>query len=417
LRIALSSNKESITAQTPEREKSNLANAKIKKVAKGGYFRQENTVPGFKITAADGSSVEIEPGGFYFNTKARGRRIMITSLSNAAHRVYACLELATMGFQQELAVIMERGKIRHLRPADVVEQTGLSKQHVRRAFEELEDAGLAKRESDDGNGLRNGHVRLYSWAEPHPTAEIKEVASRGHFPDWFPSSWQPLKSLMKRLRLVLSIDEVAVHDYLQKGEAAARDYESSKKVAMEFLRSVCASRRYKEERTERTSEKTFKSAAAASSRAQEQEQDDAVASRASSGPSQANLILEALSEYGEPDLGTERILVKGCRAEAIDATAEEIVHFVHLKGKAINSRIDNPIGLLVATVPRFFSGNFRANLPSELLKRRVEREKKREEPWAPHQARKAQAMEEFMQRTIEDLEEARRTREEAESHA
>jgi hypothetical protein len=420
LEVALKLNNESIPVQPPESiEKSNITvnSAKIKKVAARGYFREDKTTHGFTIMAADGSTVEIEPGEFYFNTKARAKSMMLNALSNAAHRVYACMELATMGFQRELAVIMERGKVRNLRPADVVEQTGLSKQHVRRAFEELEGAGLAKRESDDGSGLRNGHVRLYSWAEPHPTAKIKIIGSSGYLPDWFPSSWDPLKPLLKSLRLVLSTDEVAARDYLQEGEAVARDYENAKKVATQFLQRVCAPRCNKEERTERTSEITFRSAATASSGIEEQEPSDAVGRRTSSDASQENLIRKALSEYGELDPGAERTLAKACGAGALDATVEEIVHFIHLKGKAINSRIDNPIGLLVATVPLFFRGDFRANLPSELLKRRVEREKQHEEPFDLYQARKARAMEEFMRRTMDDLEEEHRQREEAERHA
>ena len=36
--------------------------------------------------------------------------MMQNSLSSEARQVYACLELATMGLQQELAVVMERAR-------------------------------------------------------------------------------------------------------------------------------------------------------------------------------------------------------------------------------------------------------------------------------------------------------------------
>jgi hypothetical protein len=57
----------------------------------------------FKITGADGERIDIPAGEYYFNTKARARRMMLNFLSPEARRVYACMELATMGFQQELS--------------------------------------------------------------------------------------------------------------------------------------------------------------------------------------------------------------------------------------------------------------------------------------------------------------------------
>jgi len=212
------------------------------------------------IKGADGKIIEIEGGQYYINTKARVRYVMKIDLSNEASRVYACLELATMGWQQELAVIKtDRGKPRPLAPSDIMKQTGLRKQSISRAFRELEDAGLAKRESDDGNGLRNGHMRLYSWAQPHPTAGTKKVNTRDTFPAWFPDSWAPLKKLITRLRLKVTINEVAARDYLIEGEEAARAYQNGQEVAARFLERVCAQSKWpahnKEERTERKEEK------------------------------------------------------------------------------------------------------------------------------------------------------------------
>ena len=189
----------------------------------------------FRIKGADGRTIEVKYGEYYFNTKARGRRMMQNSLSGHARQVYACLELATMGFLQELAVIRENGKTRELAPIDISKQTGLSDQNVRRALAELEDAGLAKRESDDGGPLRHGHVRIYSWAEPWPPAKPDKLVARDYFPEWFPESWEPLKPLIKRLKLSFSIDEVVAPDYLEEGAQAARDYQKAEKVVLEFL--------------------------------------------------------------------------------------------------------------------------------------------------------------------------------------
>ncbi|MDZ4801074.1 MAG: helix-turn-helix domain-containing protein [Bryobacteraceae bacterium] len=168
----------------------------------------------FEIRGEGGDTIAVRAGEYYFNTKARARRMMLNSLSSDARRAYACLELATMGYQQELAVLMERGKQRPLTPGGIVRQTGLSKQNLRRALEELEAAGLAERRADDGGPLRNGHMTIYSWAtlRPRPKEE-KGSRARLPFPDWFPASWEPLKPLITRLKLDLAIDEVGARDF------------------------------------------------------------------------------------------------------------------------------------------------------------------------------------------------------------
>lgn len=210
----------------------------------------------FKIQGADGSTVAIDAGEYYVNTKARARRMMLNSLSSEARRVYACLELATMAFRQELAVTMERGKQRPLVPSDVARQTELSKRDVRRGFEELEHAGLAKREADDGNALRRGHLRLYSWAEPRPAALVQNnEAARCRIPDWFPESWEPLKPLLKRLKLSISTDTEPEPGLLEEGEEVARCLIEAEKAAARFLKRVSAQPKKaalnKEERNER----------------------------------------------------------------------------------------------------------------------------------------------------------------------
>jgi DNA-binding transcriptional ArsR family regulator len=197
---------------------------------------------GFKIRGADGKPVVVPDGQYYFNPKARVRRMMLNSLSSEARRGYACLELATMGFQQELAVVaIGKDKTRPMTPSDIVEQTGLSKQHVRRALAELEAEGLAERRAaDGGTALQKGQVRIYSWAVPRTAGSKNGSRARLPFPDWFPKSWEPLKPFITRLKLQISIDEVAARDYLSEGEEAARAYQKAEKVVTRFLERVCA---------------------------------------------------------------------------------------------------------------------------------------------------------------------------------
>jgi DNA-binding transcriptional ArsR family regulator len=216
---------------------------------------------GFKLKAADGTVIEVPDGEYYFNTKARGRRMMGNSLSADARRVYACLELATMGWQQELAVIMEGGKQRPLTPTDVRQQTGLRKQHVSRALAELEDAGLAKRESDDNKPLQKGHIQIYSWAVPR-SAYLAYRGNRARlpFPDWFPQSWEPIKSYISRNKYSLIEDEVTARGYFEEVAAAARRYQEAEMVLARALEKVCARPKRAGaslyERTERTIERT-----------------------------------------------------------------------------------------------------------------------------------------------------------------
>ena len=44
----------------------------------------------FEIAGADDRIIGVPPGSYYFNAKARCRRMMQDSLSGEARRVYAC---------------------------------------------------------------------------------------------------------------------------------------------------------------------------------------------------------------------------------------------------------------------------------------------------------------------------------------
>lgn len=220
----------------------------------------------FLIKGAGDQPIPTPAGEFYGNTKPRARRMMQNPLSNQARRIYACLELATMGYQQELAVKTTRGRNgrpeqQPLTPSDIANETGLSRQHVRRGLAELERAGLAERRPADGNTLRKGQVRLYSWAIPRKEV-ARKVAARGYnFPAWFPPVWEPLRPLISRFKLQISIEQNAVGGYISEGEAAAHGYQQAEKRALSFLNRICAPRQMtthkrEAERTERTTERS-----------------------------------------------------------------------------------------------------------------------------------------------------------------
>ena len=201
---------------------------------------KETAARPFVIRGAADERIEVPAGEYYFNTKARARRMMLNSLSADARRVYACLELATMGYQQELAVTLERGRQRPLTPADVSDQTGLSRQHVRAGLRELETAGLAERRAQDGGHLRKGQVLLYCWATPRRPGEKNCSRAQLQFPQWFPEEWEPLKQLITRRKLLISLDEESARRYISEGVEVARRYKEAEIVAARFLESVCA---------------------------------------------------------------------------------------------------------------------------------------------------------------------------------
>ncbi|MBV8830786.1 MAG: hypothetical protein JO108_16305, partial [Acidobacteriaceae bacterium] len=67
----------------------------------------------------------------------------------------------------------------------------------------------------------------------------------------------------------------------------------------------------------------------------------------------------ALKHYGVVDDEMIRRLIIECRSRAPDCTEDEIIHFVHEKGsltRSKQSRIVNPIGFLLKTVPKCFEG-------------------------------------------------------------
>jgi hypothetical protein len=182
---------------------------------------------------------------------------MKISLSSEASRVHACLELHTMGFRQERAVRLHKGQLIPITPALIAQETGLSKQHVRRALEELEYHGLAERRPITGTALTKGNVEIYSWAVPRGSARDQNGShARLPFPGWFSESLKPLVPIINHLRYKLPQElpgdlPDGADAYISALEEAARSYQEAEKVARGLLERVCARQRINKEESNR----------------------------------------------------------------------------------------------------------------------------------------------------------------------
>lgn len=190
----------------------------------------------------------VKRGGFYTTSKARTQRMMREGITSEARQVYACLELATMGFQQELAVIREKDRTITLRSEHLCQQTGLSKQHVRRAIVELETAGLAERRSVDGKPLGQGNIAIYSWAVPREGQTDRDSAREPRAATFFANlspHYSPLDSFAKTHKInppeaISDESLVAARGYLDEALEAVAQAEIAKQVAIAKLKTAFA---------------------------------------------------------------------------------------------------------------------------------------------------------------------------------
>ena len=116
----------------------------------------------------------VKDGDWFIDTKHRARRAMKSACFSPPARIHICLGLATMGFQQELAVKMEGGQQVPIQPVDVCALTSLKLNHFREHINWLEAYGLAKCE-----GWTKGRVKIYSWAIPREVDPKKIVPRAG----------------------------------------------------------------------------------------------------------------------------------------------------------------------------------------------------------------------------------------------
>jgi hypothetical protein len=72
----------------------------------------------------------------------------------------------------------------------------------------------------------------------------------------------------------------------------------------------------------------------------------------------AVVVRSVQEELGPIDDSAARRILESCYEKAPDATHEELEHFVRLQASRIRNskRVDNPVGLLIAQVPKCFEG-------------------------------------------------------------
>src|SRR5215471_3424483 len=92
------------------------------------------------------AALRVKEGEWFIDSKLRARRAMKSACFSGPARIHIYLGLATMGFQQELAVKMEAGKRVPVQPSDICAATGISRKHFRDHMACLEACGLAKME-------------------------------------------------------------------------------------------------------------------------------------------------------------------------------------------------------------------------------------------------------------------------------
>ncbi len=154
----------------------------------------------------------VADGEWYMNPIARPERLMGIILTSEASRVYACLEVHTMRFSQEEAVIaipdetrngeVISWKFRYLTTTDIAEKCQMDQANVRRALRELEGYGLVKRKPAEGNDLHKGNIVILSWAKPrNPVSNGKEGERRSRATSFLGDEFSLLQSLIKRLKI------------------------------------------------------------------------------------------------------------------------------------------------------------------------------------------------------------------------
>jgi hypothetical protein len=203
----------------------------------------------------------VKPGEWYGEAKAYARAAMEASnLSGCAFQVLVCLRLHTIAYQTEIAVTMDRGKRRFLTPTDVGEKTILSRQDVRKAMAEIEEAGYGKREEiNAGGGLKKGNVALHCWTLPR----LSQTRKKGQRPTYGLSD--DVVGFVRRFRIPFTDDFVATREYKAALEAAAKSYKEAEIEGLRKLKEVFfvaagapplirKERKYLKEETERGAE-------------------------------------------------------------------------------------------------------------------------------------------------------------------
>lgn len=308
----------------------------------------------YTVQGADGRDLVVPYGEWYRNTKGRIRRMMQNSLSGNARRIYACLELATMGFSQEQAVTMDNGKKRLLLSADIMRQTGLKRQYIDNGFDELEEAGLAERRCINPDiPLQKGNIAIYSWAVPQAPKVADCHARYDKNPEWMPPSWvdsdSPICRLLKRLRISPSPDFLPPRDYISEVEESAAAYQTAEDCLVAKLRLSCAK------------PSAVESSLLLEKNGKEHNNNSTPpvngnGNHHQTAPAEEDVVvvLNALSGFGTPTPDAAGRLVQECREARPDSppSPEEVAEVVMVVARGINRGTTNPVGMLLRQVPK-----------------------------------------------------------------
>ena len=354
------------------------------------------------------SALGVKSGEYFLDSKPRARRAMKSEFFSPAARIHICLGLATMGYQQELAVTMEAGKRIPLTPAHVCALTGIRREHFRRHMKELEALGLA-----ECRGSTKGHIQLYSWALPRKPNRETIITARGDNLQIVCEDGGPvpelLLSTLKHLRIRSGFiaargDIVEMHRFAQ----VAKEAELSLRTCVNGHRARSPYIRKKE--TERNIERNSSSASSAPVEAAPPlppspcnpepprtavPAPESLPQPVALGPTHASeteQVLACLGQFGHPDPDAARQMLAKCRQFAPGADVDAICYFIQLKGpQAVDAR--NPMGLLLTAVPVCFEGDWRTLPPRPRLHAAEDPKTRRDRQEYEHQLDLMNAME------------------------
>ena len=139
------------------------------------------------------ATLGIKEGDYFTDSKPRARRAMKSACFSPEARIHIYLGLATMGFQQELAVKLEAGKRIPVQPVDICAATGISRRHFRKHIDSLAAYGLAKIE-----GSTKGQFRVYAYAVPRDVSVDRIVPQSGTMYNSFAGCSPELKIILNR---------------------------------------------------------------------------------------------------------------------------------------------------------------------------------------------------------------------------
>lgn len=156
-------------------------------------------------------------------------------------RLFFCLWLHTFPYKSELAVKKRDGISVPLRAAEIFEQTGIDRRHLRSYMSCLEAQGFGKAE-----GWTKGQIRLYLWLQPRPAAESGIVTRAVTIFEGYPPD---LVRLLTHYRIRIPNTVVTSAVTIETlAEAARGAYEAEKRLRA-VAKQVCARPRINKEET------------------------------------------------------------------------------------------------------------------------------------------------------------------------